>query len=253
MDSPSDTEKLYDAHCHLSWFADPRAAARDLERMGVDALCATVDPADYERAKKFLRGCANVDVAAGLHPWWVAEGRVDARDVKRAVEHAYTARFVGEIGLDFGKRFVQFSQKPQLDAFTQICEAASAGSYSNAKKTLTIHSVRSAGQVLEILEATGCVDSCRCIMHWFSGTSDELRRAIEDGCFFSIGERMLSTRRGREYARQIPEGRFLLETDLPPEPNWQCPAEELRRSLEFTRGALGQIRPGAGPRGRLRV
>ena len=253
MDSPSDAEKLYDAHCHISWFADTRGAARELERMSVAALCATVDPGDYDRAKNLLRGCANVDVAAGLHPLWVADGRVGAREVKRAAENAYAARFVGEIGLDFGKRFVQLSHKQQLDAFTLICEAASAGSSPSAKKTLTIHSVRSAGRVLDILEATGCIDSCRCVMHWFSGTSDELRRAIDEGCFFSIGEHMLSTRRGREYARQIPEGRFLLETDLPPEPNWQCPAEELRRSLEFTRGALGQIRPGAGPRGRLRV
>ena len=39
------------------------------------------------------------------------------------------------------------------------------------------------------------------------------------GCLFSVNPRMLATRKGREYARQVPLARLLLETDLPCEPD----------------------------------
>lgn len=36
------------------------------------------------------------------------------------------------------------------------------------------------------------------------------------GCWFSVGERMLATKRGRAYVQSIPSDRLLLETDAPP-------------------------------------
>ena len=43
---------------------------------------------------------------------------------------------------------------------------------------------------------------------------------------------MLVSKRGREYARQIPLDRLLLETDSPAEPNTETSAQSLIRSLE---------------------
>ena len=70
-----------------------------------------------------------------------------------------------------------------------------------------------------------------CIFHWFTGTSDELARARQRGCHFSINEHMLKTKRGREYARQIPLERLLLETDAPSGLDAPYSAEALERSL----------------------
>ena len=69
------------------------------------------------------------------------------------------------------------------------------------------------------------------IFHWFSGTSDEFVRARIAGCYFSVNERMLATKRGREYARQIPLDRLLLETDAPAEPDAETSARQLVDSL----------------------
>ena len=41
------------------------------------------------------------------------------------------------------------------------------------------------------------------------------KRALEAGYYFSVGPKMLSTNKGHEYIRQIPEGRMFIETDLP--------------------------------------
>lgn len=210
-----------DAHVHLDWAADPGRTARDAARIGLALLCCTVGPSGYGQARDILSGYPNVAVAAGLHPWYV-----EGADVGLAAEYAREARFVGEVGLDFGARHAS-TRDAQLSAFRTICAACA----EKGGKVLSIHSVRAAGEALDVLSETGVLESCACIFHWFSGSSEELGRAIGAGCWFSVGERMLATRRGREYARQIPGERLLLETDLPEAPGSELSASDIAASL----------------------
>ena len=59
---------------------------------------------------------------------------------------------------------------------------------------------------------------------------------------FSVNEMMLRTRRGREYARQIPADRLLLETDLPPGRDIPFDPGGIASSLEHTLAELQAIR-----------
>lgn len=223
---------LFDAHAHLNWFEDPAEAAARSQELGVSALCCTVSPEEYKQARALLSKCPNVRVAAGLHPWFVDEA-TDADDASEAIGGS---AWVGEVGLDFGAKHA-YTKKDQLRVFEAICEACSDGG-----KTLSLHSVRSAGAVLDVLEKTGAIDTCRCVFHWFSGTSEELARAKAAGCWFSVGERMLGTRRGREYARQILTSKLLLETDLPEAKNDGSPATTIAESLSRAAEALMSIK-----------
>lgn len=223
---------LFDAHAHLNWFEDPAEAAARLQELGVSALCCTVSPKEYKQARALLSKCPNVRVAAGLHPWFVDEA-TDADDASEAIGGS---AWVGEVGLDFGAKHA-YAKNYQLRVFEAICEACSDGG-----KTLSLHSVRSDGAVLDVLEKTGAIDTCRCVFHWFSGTSEELARAKAAGCWFSVGERMLGTRRGREYARQIPTSKLLLETDLPEAKNDGSPATTIAESLSRAAEALMSIK-----------
>lgn len=223
---------LFDAHAHLNWFEDPAEAAARSQELGVSVLCCTVSPEEYKQARALLSKCPNVRVAAGLHPWFVDEA-TDADDASEAIGGS---AWVGEVGLDFGAKHA-YTKKDQLRVFEAICEACSDGG-----KTLSLHSVRSAGAVLDVLEKTGAIDTCRCVFHWFSGTSEELARAKAAGCWFSVGERMLGTRRGREYARQIPTSKLLLETDLPEAKNDGSPATTIAESLSRAAEALMSIK-----------
>ena len=225
--------RLFDMHCHLDFDADPRALADGLAACGTVALSMTVTPAGFDRSARLLAPCPNVRVGAGLHPWWVEEGPAGEAAVERAVANAAASRYVGEVGLDFGPKHVA-THGAQVAAFDRIVAACAA----EGGKVLSIHAVRSAGTVLDVLERYGVLDGSACILHWFSGTSDELQRAAKLGCFFSVGPHMLASKRGRAYAQAIPRDRLLLETDEPPEAGPAVPAGEFARLLE---GALDEI------------
>ena len=86
------------------------------------------------------------------------------------------------------------------------------------------------------------VENCRCIFHWFTGSNEDLTRALRGGCMFSVNGMMLRTRRGREYVRQLPSDRLLLETDLPPGRDVVFSARQILDELENTLGTLKNIR-----------
>ena len=95
---------------------------------------------------------------------------------------------------------------------------------------------------LDVLERTGCLENCRCVFHWYTGSNEGLTRAVKAGCMFSVNEMMLGTRRGREYARQIPDRLLLLETDMPPGQDSPYTALTIKQSLEQTLSILQELR-----------
>lgn len=237
------TPTLWDMHVHLDFMRDMASVAADAATRDLGLFAVTVMPEGYERARRELAGASNVRVGVGLHPWWAADGRCGKVELTEAVARVREARYVGEVGLDLSPKHVpEGSLEAQLAVFEAIAEAAAETSDPTAPKVLSIHSVRAAGLALDVLERTNALATCNCIFHWFSGTSDELHRAVKAGCWFSINEMMLRTRRGREYARQLPAGRLLLETDLPPGENVPFAAADIVASLDRTLEQLSAIR-----------
>lgn len=199
---------MYDAHMHLGFFTDPLAVAKQLEAEDIEVLCATVEPAEYERLEA-LGLPANVHLGVGLHPRWVADGSCGATEIERVAELAANNTYVAEIGLDFNCGREEQGEV-QVVVFERMLEACSNGDH-----VLSIHAVNAAGEVLDLLQKHNTCANNQVIFHWFSGSSYELMRARKLGCYFSVGPRMLETKRGRAYAEQIERDHLLLETDLP--------------------------------------
>lgn len=235
--------RLFDAHCHLDLMAHPDAVADEATALGLILFDCGVDPHDFARAKKRACGRSNIFAGIGLHPWWLADGRYGNAEINLLCEVAAQERYIGEVGLDFSARFAG-SEPLQLQAFDRLCDALVQHPLTG--RVISIHAVRSAGTVLNVLESHGLLipnsDSPVIIFHWFSGTSDELVRARNAGCYFSVNERMLATKRGREYARQIPLDRLLLETDAPAEPNTETSVQSLIRSLARTSMRIASLK-----------
>lgn len=234
---------LPDAHFHLGFVADVPAFAAEIEKAGAPLFAASVSPGEYRETKLRLAGAAggSVKLAAGLHPWWVPETEEALSPLLVAFDAALPeTRFVGEVGLDFSKRRVH-TRELQLKAFRHIANAcAKAGG-----KVLSIHCVGAYTEALDILRETGCIESCACVFHWFSGSSPQLTQAIDAGCFFSLGARMLGSKKGCEYAKAIPLQRLLLETDAPaamdPELNHPSVAYTYAQQQSELERALAQL------------
>ena len=225
--------RLFDAHCHLDLMTYPNAVADETAAIGLGVFDCGVNPCDFEAAKKRASRYPNIIAGVGLHPWWLADGRCGPAEVNLLCEVAAQGRYIGEVGLDFSTRFAG-SDPLQIQALDRLCDTLVQHPLTG--RVISIHAVRSAGAVLDVLESHGLLipnsDSPAIIFHWFSGTSDELVRARDAGCYFSVNGRMLASKRGREYARQIPLDRLLLETDAPAEANAEISAQSLIRSLE---------------------
>lgn len=275
-------ETFYDMHCHLGFTPDPARTAADAAARGIGGLSCTVTPAEYEALTPQLATASSMRVALGAHPWWIADGRIDEAQLATFCALAPDTRFIGEIGLDFaGARDTEESRAQQLAAFERILAAcdevatdstaldafaasdettpsttlattATGGTATSNKATvvpaaplpklLSIHAVNAAGDVLDALQAAGTLVRHQVIFHWFSGSSDDLQRALRAGCFFSVGPRMLASRRGREYARQIPLNRLLLETDMPARAGEPLPAEIWEAELRNALAGIAQLK-----------
>lgn len=231
--------RFVDMHCHLDLMANGPQVAADARGRGIALLNASVTPQGYRCARERYADAPAVRCAAGLHPWWVSDGSCGDDDVARLALDLASERFVGEVGLDLGTRHTH-ARARQEAAFERIVRACAENPLPG--RVLTIHAVRSAGTVLDALERYDLTRSAACIFHWFSGTSEELARARRAGCLFSVNGMMLATRRGREYARIIPQKQLLLETDAPAEQGAPGAAADLEAALQATLSRLAQIR-----------
>lgn len=227
---------LCDLHCHLDFTEERLEIAEGMERLGAAVFSNMVHPTGYDRMHQAFVPYPHIRIGLGLHPWWLAYGRVSREEVALAAELAKSAPFIGEVGLDFAKRFAG-TEQAQVDALEGILKACASG----GGRVFSFHAVRAHDVLLDLVERH-VAGGNTCIMHWFSGSSEQLQRAVRLGCLFSVSERMLGTRRGREYVKAVPADRLLLETDAPSEPGERLVLGEWQAQLERTLEAIEQVR-----------
>jgi TatD DNase family protein len=224
---------IYDMHCHVDLMQSMVEFSKSALEERISLLAMTTTPKAYEIEKQKLSGFSNVQVALGLHPQLVFERINELALIEKYIS---TTRFVGEIGLDFNKQFY-YSKEWQIDVFSQIigwCQRS-------PMKIISIHSVRSDKNVLDILERYDCTKHNNCILHWYSGTFKQLDRAIELGCFFSVNEYMLNSPNGRSIVQKVPGDRLLLESDAPFISDIKT-VDQLKRKLTYCLNELTVIK-----------
>ena len=213
----------FDMHCHLDFCQDPAAVAQGLAACNIGCFSQTITPQGYEAVCDVLANADNVRLGVGMHPWNVAtdEGALH-EDFDRFASLARTSHWIGEVGLDFSPKWSD-NQDNQLWMFKSIAELCSR----EGERVISIHAVQSASAVLDILEATRVCARNTCIFHWFSGSDQEFKRALDMGCCFSFGPRSLATKRGMRFVATAPLRSLLLETDEPasPQPTLTAPSE----------------------------
>ena len=155
----------------------------------------------------------------------------------RASTHVSPVQLIGEIGLDYAPAHRE-TRILQQQVFSQVIKASCTyAQVINTRITLSIHAVKACGDVLDILEHYQAFQHCACVFHWFSGSCDDLHRAVRNGAYFSVGTRMLHSKRTAEYLKLIPRASRLIETDFPHHDATIQP-DEWRKTLETLAAAL---------------
>jgi TatD DNase family protein len=196
-----------DFHCHLDLFPDPISAVNDAERAGIYTLTVTTTPKAWPRNHDLTRKTRYVRAALGLHPQLIAER---TGEIGLWEEYLPQARYIGEVGLDAGPRYYG-SLDLQREVFTRVLQ----GCANQGGKVLTVHSVRSAKMVLDLIESHLPRERGQVVLHWFTGSKSEARRAADLGCYFSINAAMLRKDKSRDLVSALPADRLLTETDAP--------------------------------------
>lgn len=216
---------MIDFHCHLDLMASPEKVVRELEEAQAYVLSVTTTPKAFPKTSRLVRKGGRIRTALGYHPQLVAERTNELSLFERMLAET---RYVGEVGLDGGKEFAS-SKDAQSKVFGTILDLCS----SQGSKIISIHSRHAASAVLDKL-----TEHPKCgipVLHWFTGSLNELERAIKMGCWFSVGAPMLRSKKGIDTLKIIPKERVLTETDAP------FATTDIRASLTTATKGLAKI------------
>jgi TatD DNase family protein len=201
----------FDSHCHLYDLGDPQAVAGAVSRARAasveDMLVPGVDLDSSLRAIEIAID-HRVWAGVGIHPSETADWKESSlAAIEELVDHPRVVA-IGETGLDFYRDHAPRDlQRANFAAHIELAKRHS--------KALIIHTRESAGAALDMLEQHGVPE--RIVFHCWSGSDDELRRALDMGAFVSFAGNISfkSAQTLRDAVQVVPPDRMMVETDSP--------------------------------------
>ncbi|MCH2488715.1 MAG: TatD family hydrolase [Flavobacteriales bacterium] len=199
------SNSLHDTHFHLDLFNDEVLSIADkIEKEKIYTIAVTNLPPLYNvLIKKLKNNYQYIRPALGFHPELIDKYH---NLIPQMWEFLSFTKYIGEVGLDY-KSGKDFKTKQVLFFETLIEKCSIQGG-----KILTIHSRRSAEDIVSII---GGSFNSKYILHWYSGNISTLRKAIDNGAYFSINYSMVNSTSGKKIISEIPLDRLLLESDGP--------------------------------------
>lgn len=202
---PSDRSlAIVDAHFHLDLFSSPATEAEKITAQRLHTIAVTNAPSVFHFTEAIAQSSESIHAAVGLHPELVESHGHETRLLWPLLDKT---RFVGEVGLDYVAPN-QATRRNQRRVFSEILDRCA----EYGDKILTVHSRRAAG---DVIDAVGERFPGVVILHWFSGTRAQLKRAVALNFWFSVNPAMARSEKGRQLVAEIPRDRVLTESDGP--------------------------------------
>lgn len=196
---------MIDFHCHLDLYPDARKLLTKVADRNHFTLVVTTSPRAWQATSRVFAGHENIKVALGMHPE-IVEEKVAERAM--LISCIAKADFIGEVGLDGSVQHRRTTALQESILKDVLTESERCGG-----RIISIHSRNAARRVLDLVEQH-CKESVP-VLHWFSGTVQETRRAVAMGCWFSVGPGMIRGTNGRRILKEMPMDKVLPETDGP--------------------------------------
>jgi TatD DNase family protein len=211
----SPTSTLIDSHCHIvfrNFEEDLDEVATRWRDAGVRALLhACVEPAEIPAIRALADRFPEMRYSVGVHPLDTQHWCPDTVDVLRqaALDDSRVVA-IGELGLDLFRDKNLEEQlavlRPQLDLAVEL------------NLPVIVHCRDAAEPMLDELRTRRSEGLCPTgVMHCWGGTPEEMHAFLELGFYISFSgtvtfPKALAT---HACAEQVPEDRFLVETDCP--------------------------------------
>ena len=193
--------RLIDTHFHLDMYKDYQKKYEYIKEAGQYTLCMTNSPGVFLSCKNLFHDNKYVKFALGLHPMNDKMRESDLRDFFHLLPDT---QYVGEIGLDFTSK-AKVDKETQIKFFERIVSTC-----STKNKLMSIHVRGAEKEAINIIKK---YQPARCIIHWFTGTQEDLYELLNEECYFSINANMAL--QNNELINNIPKDRILIESDGP--------------------------------------
>lgn len=225
--------ELIDTHAHLDLLGDIDSAIQLAKQSGISSIVAVGEGLDSNKRILQLAEIypAYVYPAIGLHPCEL--GDLTPQQIDEAIDfiknHLAEIVAVGEIGLDYDKRWLQKADKElQYKVLRRLLEIAAAHN-----KTVSMHTRYSWKDGLALLKEYGIK---KAVFHWYTGSVNTLNEIIKCGYFISATPASEYHQDHRRAIMETPLTHLLLETDCPVsygrEIRYSSQPADVRRSLK---------------------
>ncbi len=193
---------LHDTHSHIDLSEDVGLLVTEIEKRQIYTIAVTNLPPLYLSLKSKVNS-KYIRPALGFHPELIQEY---SKYIPQMWELLPNSKYIGEVGLD--KKVGKYSYTEQLKFFEELITRCN--SYSD--KILSIHSRGSEKDVISII---GKNFKNNFILHWYSGSLNNLKDALDIGAYFSVNYAMTNSINGSKIIQNIPINKMLLESDYP--------------------------------------
>ena len=191
---------LIDTHFHLDFYKNHKEIYNDINKLHQYTLCVTNSPEVYEECQKVYFNTKYLKFALGFNP----KSNNSEENFRMFLNKFKGAMYIGEVGLDFSRQYKNVINE-QIRYFDKIVEMC-----SSTNKILSVHTKNAEDKIIEIVKKHR---PKKCIIHWFTGNEEQLKKLIDSGCYFSINANMVFQNNTKLFL--IPKDKLLIESDGP--------------------------------------
>lgn len=208
---------LIDSHCHLDFPVFDHDRSQLLSRAAAAGISDIIIPAVSQKKWPSLTTLNNhagitLHKAFGLHPCFLTQHKTSHIDDLRAFIRSNDTVAIGECGLDYYTSTCPDEKNTQQLLFEQQLQIA-----VEADLPVIIHARKAVEDVLNICKHY----SVRAVLHSFSGSQQQAKRAIDAGYYLGFGGPVTwdGSTRLHKLVSYVPLSSIVLESDAPDQPD----------------------------------